>query len=77
MKRLSAKIRPRFRDHERDRSPVIRAVLKSGVQGEETVAKRLASTVRRTDDLECRVGLARFYSKNRFAPRNKVISSRY
>jgi hypothetical protein len=50
MKRLPARIRPQFQDHARDRSPVIRAVLKSGVQGQETVAKRPASTVWRTND---------------------------
>jgi hypothetical protein len=50
IKRLPARIRPRFRDQARDSSPVIRAMLKSGVQGQETVAKRPASTVRRTRD---------------------------
>jgi hypothetical protein len=50
MKRLPARIMPRFWDHVRDRSPVICVVLKSGMQGEETVAKRPASTVRRTND---------------------------
>jgi hypothetical protein len=50
MKRLPARVQPRFRVHARDRSPTIRAVMKSGVRGEETVATRPASTVRRTND---------------------------
>jgi hypothetical protein len=49
MKRLPARIRPRFRDHARDRSPVIHTVLKSGVQGEEKVTRRPASTARKTN----------------------------
>jgi hypothetical protein len=50
MKKLPARIRPCFRSHERDRSPVVRAVMKSGVQREETVVKRPASTVRKAND---------------------------
>jgi hypothetical protein len=50
MKRLPARIRPRFRDHAQDRSPVVCAVMKSGVQREETVTRRPASTARKAND---------------------------
>jgi hypothetical protein len=50
MKKLPVRIRPRYRSDSRHCSPVKRAVLKSGVQGEETVAKWPASTVRRASN---------------------------
>jgi hypothetical protein len=50
MKRLPARIQPSFRDHARDLSPTIRAVMKSGVRGEEMVAKRPASTIWKTNN---------------------------
>jgi hypothetical protein len=49
MKRLPARAVPRYRNHTRDRSPTIRAVMKSSTRGEETVARRPASTVARTN----------------------------
>jgi hypothetical protein len=50
MKRIPARIRPRFRDHARDRSAVVRAVMKSGVQRKEMVTRRPASTSRKAND---------------------------
>jgi hypothetical protein len=50
MKRLPAKIRPYFRSHLRDRSPVVRTIMKSGMQREETVTRRPVLTVRKAND---------------------------
>jgi hypothetical protein len=47
MKRLPARAVPRFREHEKDRSPTMRAVLKHSARGE--VARRPASTVARAN----------------------------
>jgi hypothetical protein len=49
-KRLSARNQPRYRNHSMHRSPDPRAVSKSGVQGEETVVKKPASTMRRANN---------------------------
>jgi hypothetical protein len=40
MKKLPARIRPRFRSHSRHRSPAIRAVLKRGDSSEEAGVDR-------------------------------------